>query len=228
MYCYSLIQNESSCKHLNNVKVMNPLGRIEAVLKTGQESLSHDDQLLRYNLMDFWQWSVSDVLSNATRGRLAEFIVATATNIDTRQVRDEWGAYDLLTPDGIKVEVKSAAYLQSWEQKKLSTISFSTKLSQPWDWEIDKRSSVAMRSADVYVFCLLHHRDKSTVDPLNLNQWEFYVLATEELNNYTRSQHSITLNSLKRLTDAVGYDRLDHEIKNRNALNTQSTNVSSS
>jgi len=179
----------------------------------------HNDQELSHTLLDFWRWSVSDILSKATRGRLAEFIVATATNIDITQVRDEWGAYDLLTPDGVKVEVKSAAYLQSWEQKKLSKISFSTKLAKPWDWEIDKRSSVAVRSADVYVFCLLHHQDKATVDPLNLNQWEFYVLATEELNNYTRSQYSITLNSLRKLTNAVNYGKLDQEVKTKNRLN---------
>jgi len=198
---------------------MVTLDNVQATLKTGQESLTHNKESLSYSLADFWRWSVSDILSNATRGRLAEFIVATATNIDITQVRDEWGAYDLLTPDGIKIEVKSAAYLQSWEQKKLSKISFSTKLSKPWDWEIDKRSSVAVRSADVYVFCLLHQQDKTTVDPLDLNQWEFYVLATEELNNYTRSQHSITLNSLKKLTSAVEYDKLDQEIAIKNALN---------
>jgi len=195
------------------------LDSFQSSLKTGQEKLMHNDQELSHTLLDFWRWSVSDILSKATRGRLAEFIVATATNIDITQVRDEWGAYDLLTPDGVKVEVKSAAYLQSWEQKKLSKISFSTKLAKPWDWEIDKRSSVAVRSADVYVFCLLHHQDKATVDPLNLNQWEFYVLATEELNNYTRSQYSITLNSLRKLTNAVNYGKLDQEVKTKNRLN---------
>ncbi|KAA3436756.1 hypothetical protein [Rufibacter hautae] len=197
----------------------SPLCRADATLKSGQEKLTFNGQEQNFSLLDFWKWSVSDILSNATRGRLAEFIVATATSIDIRQVRNEWGAYDLETPNGVKIEVKSAAYLQSWEQNRLSTISFSTKLSMPWDWEIDKRSTVAVRSADVYVFCLLHHEDKRTVDPLNMNHWEFYVLATEELNNYKRSQHSITLNSLKKLTNAVLYNELDQEIKEKDKLN---------
>lgn len=198
---------------------MTFLGKLQPTLKTGQERLSFNEENLGFTLLDFWRWSVSDLLSNATRGRFAEFIVATATNIDIKQIRDEWGAFDLETADGIKIEVKSAAYLQSWEQNRLSKISFSTRLSKPWDWEIDKRSSIARRSADVYVFCLLHHDNKQTVDPLNLNHWEFYVLATEELNNYTRSQHSITLKSLQGLTEAVGYDKLDQEIRRKYALN---------
>jgi len=73
----------------------------------------------------------------------------------------------------------------------------------------------------VYVFCLLHHEDKQTVQPLNLDQWEFYVLATEQLNKYARSQHSITLNSLKRLTTSVDYENLDYEIKMKNSLNNK-------
>ncbi|RYE20942.1 MAG: hypothetical protein EOP42_26645 [Sphingobacteriaceae bacterium] len=191
---------------------MNPLDKIQVTLKSGNEKLIFEDQPLNFSLIDFWRWSASDLLSNATRGRFAEFIVATATNIDFKQIRDEWSAYDLETPEGIKVEVKSAAYLQSWLQRKLSTISFSTKAAFVWDYASSKYEEEKRRSADVYVFCLFHHTDKQTADPLNLNQWEFYVLATSKLNTYTRSQHSITLNSLKQLTSCIDYVNLKEEI----------------
>jgi hypothetical protein len=65
-------------------------------------------------LLDFWQWAYSDLLSNTNRGRLAEFIVARALSLGLTDVRIEWDAVDLVTPTGVKVEVKSAAYLQSW------------------------------------------------------------------------------------------------------------------
>ena len=58
----------------------------------------------------------------------------------------------------------------------------------------------AKRHADVYVFALLAHTDKLTVDPLNINQWEFYVLPTTALDERKRSQHSITLKSLEDLS----------------------------
>jgi hypothetical protein len=194
------------------------LGKIQAEIKSGSEKLLFNDRALDFSLFDFWRWSVSDILSNATRGRFAEFIVATATNIDKTEIRDEWSAYDLETPDGLKVEVKSAAYLQSWFQNKLSKISFSTKPALYWDSITNKQSIEKKRHADVYVFCLLKHQDKQTVDPLNMNQWEFYVLATKELNDYTRSQHSITLNSLRKLTDSVSYEKLDEAIKTKHKL----------
>jgi len=31
------------------------------------------------------------------------------------------------------------------------------------------------------VFALLAHRDKATIDPLDLSQWQFFVLATPDL-----------------------------------------------
>jgi hypothetical protein len=56
------------------------------------------------------------------------------------------------------------------------------------------------------VFALLAHTDKPTVDPLNINQWEFYVLPTTTLDNYDRSEVSITLKSL----DALSGGKVDY------------------
>lgn len=195
------------------------LDKIQAKIKTGNEKLIYNSELLDFSLLDFWRWSVSDILSNATRGRFAEFIVATATNIEKTALRDEWSAYDLETPDGIKLEIKSAAYIQSWFQRTLSKISFSTKAAFYWDSLTNKQSDIKKRHADVYVFCLLHHENKETVDPLNLNHWEFYVMATKELNEYTRSQYSITLKSLQRLTQPISYDKINKTIKEKHKLN---------
>ena len=195
------------------------LDRIQATTKSGQEQLTYNEKPLNFTLLDFWRWSVSDILSNATRGRFAEFIVATAASIDKNTLRDEWSAYDLVTPDGIKLEIKSAAYVQSWFQRSLSKISFSTKAALYWDSLTNKQSSEKKRHADVYVFCLLHHDNKLTIDPLNMNHWEFYILATKELNDYTRSQHSITLKSLQSLTNQITYDKLAETINLKHKLN---------
>ena len=88
------------------------LGRLSIEPKTGQEEIHADGEGLGSNLLSFWRWSTSDLVSNVTRGRLAEFIVAKALGISTDGVGNEWDAYDLETKDGVKIEVKSAAYLQ--------------------------------------------------------------------------------------------------------------------
>jgi len=195
------------------------LERIQQQPRTGNETLTYQGEPLNFSVLDFWRWSVSDILSNTIRGGFAEFIVATATNIDLAILRDEWSSYDLKTPEGIKLEIKSSAFIQSWYQHKLSTISFNTKPSLYWDSYTNVQSNTKKRYADVYVFCLLYHKEKTTVDPLNLDQWEFYVLATKELNEYRRSQHSITLRSLQNLTPAIPYKMLQNAIIERNRLN---------
>ena len=164
-----------------------------ARLRDGQKDLGTD-------LLTFWQWSVSDLVSNITRGKLAEFIVARALGVPTDGVRDEWAAFDLVTPDGIKVEVKSAAFIQSWHQARLSSITFKTPKTRAWDPETNTESAEVTRQADVYVFALLAHTDKDSIDPLDVSQWQFYVLSTPQLNSRTRSQHSITLRSLESLS----------------------------
>jgi hypothetical protein len=182
--------------------------------RTGTEPLHSDGHELGVSVIDFWRWSASDLLSNATRGRFAEFIVACALNIPFDQVRDEWGAYDLLTPEGIRVEVKSAAYIQSWHQSKPSIISFRVPKTRAWNAETNVQEREARRQADVYVFALLAHSDQSTIDPLNVNQWNFYVLPTSVLDSRTRSQHSITLGTLEVLTaGAVSYNDLQRTIQ---------------
>lgn len=184
------------------------LEHITVTPKIGNEQFHTGGNSLGFVLEDFWSWSVSDLVSNATRGRLAEFIVAKALAISTQMVRDEWGAFDLMTPAGLKIEVKSAAYIQSWTQRDFSTIQFLTRKTSGWDPETNE-SGASRRQADVYVFALLAHKDKQTIDPLDVRQWQFYVLPTRLLDERERSQHSITLNSLEELSgSAVDYFHL--------------------
>lgn len=80
------------------------------------------DRLLDFDVYGFWRWRCSDLVSNATRGVLAEYIVAKALGV-AEGVREEWASYDLTTPGGTRIEVKSAAYIQSWHQETFSDIS---------------------------------------------------------------------------------------------------------
>ncbi len=90
---------------------MNELKAIQAKPKTGNEFLTYNGEKTEYNLLAFWSWSVSDILSNATRGRFAEFVVGTAVGLDPKNLRDEWDAYDLKTDNGIKIEVTYEMFL---------------------------------------------------------------------------------------------------------------------
>jgi len=143
---------------------------------------------------EFLAWAYDDLLANTTRGVLAEYIVAKALGIlDTKRI--EWDKYDLRV-DGIGVEVKSAAYVQSWEQTGPSVISFDIGLAAGWDASTNTYAASAERSADVFVFCLLTGTNREHVDPLDIAQWTFYVLPTSVLNRKVPVQKSIRLEPL--------------------------------
>jgi len=170
------------------------------------------------------------LVSNATRGVLAEFIIAHALGIPLNEPREEWAAWDLTTHDDIekniiKVEVKSAAYVQSWNQTRLSNITFNTPKTRAWDADSNRQSEEIKRQADVYVLALLAHQEKPTIDPLNLDQWLFFVLPTAALDGRTRSQHSITLRSLEKLHGpGIPFARLREAVHIAYHLNQKSIN----
>ncbi len=182
------------------------LPKLDRVRKIGSERFRSGGSAADFDLLDFWRWSTSDLVNNTTRGVLAEYIVARAVGASTAEVRDPWAAFDLETPDGIKIEVKSAGYVQSWAQSRLSAISFGTSESRAWDPDSGRFSTASRRQADIYVFALLAHRIKSTIDPMDLDQWAFYVLPTAVLDAREGGRKSITLRALTRLASPVAFD----------------------
>ena len=165
------------------------------IRRSGEESFINSTCPQGFTLLQFWQWSASDVIINTTRGRLAEFIVAQALGV-ADGTRNEWEAFDLTTSSGMSIEIKSCAYLQSWKQNKLSPIVFNVPKTRTWNSTATAMSLTSERQAKLYIFAILVHQDKGTVNPLDLDQWHFYLLPTRVLNERTRSQHSITLKSL--------------------------------
>lgn len=191
---------------------MGDLDWVAPTRKSGAEALTFDGESTGLTLADVWGWSTSDLSDNLTRGALAEFVVAAALGIPVDGVRESWAAWDLTTPGGIEVEVKSAAYLQTWTQSRPSVITFRIPRTRAWDARTGRMETEPRRQADVYVFALLAHADKRTLNPLEAGQWRFYIVATSVLDAHARSQHSITLPSLRRLSPEVLFADLDASV----------------
>ncbi|HEX8228883.1 MAG TPA: hypothetical protein VF826_06175 [Chloroflexia bacterium] len=158
-----------------------------------------DNSPLEHKLLDFWRWAASDLVGNTARGVLAEYIVAMALGV-AEGVRLSWDAFDLTTPSGVKIEVKSAAYLQAWYHKKLSAAIFTIRPTRVWNPDTNELDPEIKRQADLYVFCVLKHKDKASLDPLNLKQWDFYLLPVGVLNARMPVQKTLSLSSLLRLS----------------------------
>lgn len=168
----------------------------------------------------FWSWAFSDLASNITRSILAEFLVARALG-DTRPLRTEWADVDVLTPDGVRVEVKSAAYLQTWRQWKPSAIRFGRFTGRSWDadtGELDEERSVR---ADVFVFAVQSCQVIADYDRLDVGQWGFYAVPAADVA--ARGYRSANLAWVRRNAgSAVGYEDLRGAVDRAAALNRES------
>lgn len=179
----------------------SPSSSQSGIPKEGNEAFREQNGRIELTVLDFWQWANSNLLDNAARGILAEFLVAHALE-RTHMPRREWGAFDIKTESGLKIEVKSASYAQSWPQERPSKIVFNiAPRKSAWDAESNDWESFdrPRRPADVYVFCLLGQPDDPDPDPLDLAQWRFYILGRQTLDLKCPGQKTISLNPLRSL-----------------------------
>ncbi len=176
--------------------------RIKPKKLTGKEYLKNIGRR-NVNVLQLWQYAFSNLNSNVLRSAFAEFLVEVALKkITDIGVRNPWGDYDVVTANGSKIEVKCSSYIQDWYQEKLSKPVFSGLKSTELFWNSavsgkKKPLKIKRYKADIYIFALLAHKDPNTLDILDMNQWEFYILTKDEVKKITNDKGSITLTKIK-------------------------------
>ena len=161
-------------------------------------------------VVDFWAWARSRLMADGPRGDLAEFIVNTALGMDMTIPKKGWGECDIVYPykDGpIRIEVKCSTYLQAWEREKLSTPTFSIAKILNCDISENERGfyysgrdgGPPKRRSEIYVFCLFAEKRRSAANPLDLDQWEFYIVKTSVIDRLLGNQRQISLPGLVRI-----------------------------
>ncbi len=159
---------------------------------------------------DFWRWAYSDLLSNTNRPILAEYLVGSALQALSCP-RTEWDLSDI-DYRGRTIEVKSAAYVQSWDQPRPSSIRFDIGKRCRWNEETGRHVDTRCQHADCSVFCLLAEQDHNVVDPFDLAQREFFVLARQTFDERFGDQKTGALSRVEDCCRPVGFDRLAAEV----------------
>ena len=140
--------------------------------------------------------AVSDLVDNALRGALAEYIVACDLGV-ANGTRPGWNAYDLKTPEGIKVEVKSAAYLQSWQQSAHSKVCFDIRPTYGWDAETN--TTVPRGSAKPTCMCSAYWRTRTRRRSIRWTSPSGNSTTSRVLDEKLPTQKTINLAGLLRL-----------------------------
>ena len=177
------------------------------MIYAGIESITDNFQDTGKTIGDFWSWAYSDLLNNITRGRFGEFIVATALDaIDANTFPDTtFGSCDLLW-HGIRIEVKTSSIWQSWSGSNgrgPGNISFRIAPARIPDERGDyKDNSPLQRNSDIYVFCVFAPEMKDA-SPLQMENWQFYVIPTATLDEKCGKQKTIGFSSLLKLNPVL-------------------------
>ena len=185
----------------------------------GDEKLINDGSYLPYTMLNFWQWSLSNIQFGMTRGTFADFIVRCALDRGGVPTRPDIGTgfepYDLEGPvipstgKVARIEVKSSAFLNSETGKYAERASFSIAPARvPIEGDI-KKDSPQQRNNDLYVFTLYTATDNRR-NILDLSWWEFFVLPTYKIEDdrHLSVQKTISLKRVKEYCPTLSFDML--------------------
>ena len=178
------------------------------------EMFHHKGQDL-FSVLDFWRYAYGQLEGLADT--LAEFFVAKALEIEKAENVNYWTAYDMAYRNK-RIEVKATSYVHPWNTSvsKVRTFSIEPTNNSYWGNSAEgvNGGKKLSRQSEVYVFCLNSNMDIHNNDPLNVDDWIFYVVPTFEINIYCKenpNQKKISLNVVRRLAKSgVAF----HELRN--------------
>jgi len=195
--------------------------RIPVIKLTGNEIFKNVGDK-KFSVLEFWRYGFSNLNSNVLRGALAEFIVENALRTSHKiDVRNPWGDSDVISTDGKKIEVKCCSYIQDWDQKDYSRISWSgLKAKHLFYASLDRslvNQSIKERpidyKSDIYVLSLFKHQEHATLDILDMDQWCFWVLTKDKIKEITKNGNSVSLIKLQKFNiKPISFSELDRVI----------------
>lgn len=194
----------------------------EQTVLTGDELFEVEGMPQPISVSDFWAWSMSRLLADGPRGDLAEFIVRMALDESISIPKHGWGECDIIH-FGKRIEVKCSSVIQEWERDRPSRPVFSIRPTYASDISEDEDGAFRYvgrtdgelrRRSDAYVFCLFSNPDRETADPLKLEQWTFYVMATSAINELLGDRRTISVPTLEKIGAAkCGFHGLRREVE---------------
>ena len=167
---------------------------------------------LGITMLDFWKYQYSNIYD--MQEYIAEFIVGKALGISEPMNRDGWTLWDI-DYKGKRIEVKQTSYYHSWQEKIANG-----KISQQRTFSITpaftryKDSTTSYeRQNDIYVFCLNTGINETESYPLDMANWEFYVVPTNVINdNCAPKQKTISLGKVRKQAPLTRYEELKNVI----------------
>ena len=175
----------------------------------GTEVFTSDGQSLGFTVKDFWQFQYSNIYD--MQEYIAEFLVARALGLKVPFNRNGWTLWDL-EYQGWKIEVKETGYFHSWRADGKTSEHRFFGITKAYS-EYQNPDSELKRQSDIYVFCLNIGNSKEESNPLKMENWEFYVVPTNLIDEVCRDNKSIGLSRVRKLSEKVSFENLQSAVE---------------
>ena len=156
------------------------------------------------------------LINNVDRGHYVESMIALVLGKQWRAtaVARGWAPWDFERSDGARLEVKQSTALQPWSRFPDAPQSRSAAFDiafrkESWTKGGDFAPYCPGRLADLYIFAWHPIVDHEVADHRDPKQWRFFVVPEQQLPD----QKTISINPLRNLVAAVGYDQVSAEIE---------------
>lgn len=185
----------------------------------GDECFTLKGKATDLTILEFWRWHFSEIYD--LQSKFAEYIVGKALGLNEAQNVGDWTLFDMMY-QGKRIEVKETSYYHAWqtdEEPKSKQRVFG--ITKAYDNYKDETSPLR-RQNDIYIFCLNTGETKETSNPLELKNWQFYVIPTKIIDEECGDAKTISLSRVEKLAEKIEYsnlksivdelvDYLDHE-----------------
>ena len=184
-----------------------------AELLNGNEVFKQNGIELGFSVMDYWRFQFSNLVDNL--GYVAEFLIAQALSKDEPDNCNGWTVYDV-GYRGKRIEVKATSYWQSWKASHIISEQRNFSIRKTYlDYQNNKSDKA--RQNDIYIFCLDKGRDEKSSNPMNLENWVFYVVPTKVINELFGNQKVLSLKRLEKIEkygEGITYDKIKENVDN--------------
>ncbi len=177
----------------------------------GNEKFTFNGVATELDMLDFWQFQFSNIYT--LQDSIAEYIVGKALGLTKAQNTDYWTLFDIPYRNK-RIEVKETSYYHPWNEGGKVSMQRTFGITKAnSSYENNNEENRFERQNDIYVFCLNTGDTKDASYPLNLNNWEFYIVPTSVINKHCENNKTIGLGRIRSLGyQAIQYDKIKDEI----------------
>ncbi|WP_435203504.1 hypothetical protein [Qipengyuania sp. 902] len=150
------------------------------------------------------------LVTNTFRGTLVEAMLTQVLEPEWRWCSADWASHDFENGDGVRLEVKQSAALQSWYGDGFPPNRGRFDIAaRKVRWEGKCRIEQAGRVASIYIFAWHPVTDVDRADNREPKQWQFHIVRSDALP----PQKTITHSKLSAIVEAVGIEEVPAKLR---------------